>query len=267
MTTLLRVERARFCYQQRQILDGISLNFAKGGVVALLGANGSGKTTLLKIMLGLLQPKTGTVFFDGQALPSIPRRDFARRVAYVPQVHRESFAYTVEDVVLMGRLPYLSFFSAYSSSDREIARAAMAKLDILHLKDRPYTQISGGELQLALIARALSQGAEVFVMDEPVNGLDYGNQMRLLNAIKRLAREGLTFIMTTHFPDHALMTADRVILIKNGAVMVDGPPEQIITKRTIFELYRIEVDVVQMNGGRNSKVCVPVWANEHANNH
>ncbi len=257
MIDMLRVERACFSYQGRKVLDEINLGFVKGGVVSLLGPNGSGKTTLLKIMLGLLQPKTGSVLFEGQSLETMPRKDFARRVAYVPQVHRESFAYTVEDVVLMGRLPYLSFFSAYSSSDREIAEAAMQRLDILHLKERPYTEISGGERQLALIGRALTQGADVFIMDEPVNGLDYGNQMRLLNGIKRLAQQGLTFVMTTHFPDHALMTADRVILIKDGVIVADGLPDETITKEAVFELYRIEVNVVPMNG--SGRVCVPVW--------
>lgn len=258
MTDLLQVTRAGFAYRSRQVLSEVSLAFKRGEVVSFLGPNGSGKTTLLKIMLGILQPQTGTVFFEGRPLKTIPRRDFARQVAYVPQVHREAFAYTVEEVVLMGRMPHHSFFSAYSRKDRDIAAAALERLDIFHLRERPYTEISGGERQLALIARALAQGAGVFIMDEPVNGLDYGNQMRLLSGIKGLATEGLTFIMTTHFPDHALMTADRVILLKAGAVIADGPPTQTITREAIFELYRIEVNVVSMNG--SGRVCIPVWA-------
>ena len=258
MKDLLQVTRAGFAYQGRLVLSEVSLAFKRGEVVSFLGPNGSGKTTLLKIMLGILQPQTGTVLFEGRALKTIPRRDFARQVAYVPQVHREAFAYTVEEVVLMGRMPYHSFFSAYSRKDRDIAAAAMERLDIFHLRERPYTEISGGERQLALIARALAQGAGVFIMDEPVNGLDYGNQMRLLSGINGLAKEGLTFIMTTHFPDHALMTADRVILLKAGAVIADGPPAQTITREAIFALYRIEVNVVSMNG--SGRVCIPVWA-------
>ena len=258
MTDLLKVERADFAYRGTTVLREVSLACRQGEVLFLLGPNGSGKTTLLKIMLGILQPKTGTVFFAGRALKTILRRDFARQVAYVPQVHREAFAYTVEEVVLMGRMPYHSFFSAYSRKDRDIAAAAMDRLDIFHLRERPYTEISGGERQLALIARALAQGAGVFIMDEPVNGLDYGNQMRLLHGIKGLAAEGLTFVITTHFPDHALMIADRVVLFKEGAVMADGPPVRTITREAIFMLYRIEVNVVPMNG---SRVCMPLWAN------
>lgn len=258
MIKVLSVKQVSFAYQHKKILKDITLAFTRGGVVSLLGPNGSGKTTLLKIMLGLLQPKSGEVFFEGRTLKTIPRPVLARQIAYVPQVHREAFAYTVEEVVLMGRAPHHSFFSAYSAKDHDIAAAALGRLDILHLKTRPYTEISGGERQLVLIARSLAQGAGVFIMDEPVNGLDYGNQMRLLNGIRRLAAEGLTFIMTTHFPDHALMTADRVILLKDGVVVDDGPPEQTITGDAIFELYRINVNVVSMNCG--GKVCMPVWA-------
>ncbi len=255
---VISIEQVHFAYQRKAILNDINLDFDRGGVVSLLGPNGSGKTTLLKIMLGLLQPKSGVISFDGRPIKSIPRPVFARQIAYVPQVHREAFAYTVEEVVLMGRAPYHSFFSAYSAEDHEIAADSLARLDILHLKERPYTEISGGERQLALIARALTQGADVFIMDEPVNGLDYGNQMRLLDGIRRLAAEGLTFIMTTHYPDHALMTADRVILLKDGAVIDDGKPEQTITEDAIFELYRINVNVMSMTCG--SRVCMPIWA-------
>lgn len=258
MTELLRIEQAVFAYRGRRVLDEISLNIARGGVVSLLGPNGSGKTTLLKLMLGLLAPNSGCIFFEDRDLATMPRRELARRIAYVPQVHHESFAYTVTDVVLMGRLPYLSFFSSYSAGDRKIAELAMRRLGIPHLADRPYTEISGGERQLTLIGRSLAQGADVFIMDEPVNGLDYGNQMRLLSGIRELARDGLTFVMTTHFPDHALLTADRVVLLKDGSIIADGPPGETITRQAIFELYGIEVDIMPING--SGKVCVPVWA-------
>jgi iron complex transport system ATP-binding protein len=259
MSAMITVEQVDFSYRKSQVLNQVNVSFRSGEVVSLLGPNGSGKTTLLKIILGFLQPDSGEVYFDGQALKAISTRILARRIAYVPQVHREAFAYTVEDVVLMGRMPYHTFFSTYATSDREIAAAAMAKLEIAHLGDRPYTEVSGGERQLALIARSLTQGADIFIMDEPVNGLDYGNQMRLLNGIRNLAEEGLTFIMTTHFPDHALMTADRAILMQQGAILADGLPEETITRETIFDLYRIDVDVVAVNG--SGHVCMPVWSN------
>jgi len=261
MSALMQALAVSFAYRGRKVLHEISLDFRKGEVVSLLGPNGSGKTTLLKILLGLLVPQSGFVHFEDRLLQGYPRNELAKRIAYVPQVHREAFAYTVEEVVLMGRMPYHGFFSTSSGQDREIARMAMAKLGILHLHDRPYTEISGGERQLTLIARALTQGADVFIMDEPVNGLDYGNQMRLLNDINGLASDGLTFIMTTHFPDHALLTADRVVLLKEGTVLADGAPATVMTTEMLQTLYRVEVEVVSLPGRSGSvRVCVPSWA-------
>jgi iron complex transport system ATP-binding protein len=263
MTTrsLFEVANAGFAYRGRKVLHDITLEFRRGEVVSLLGPNGSGKTTLLKILLGLLRPQSGRVSFEGRPLHAYPSNELAKKIAYVPQTHREAFAYTVEDVVLMGRMPYHSFFSTYSAKDREIALAAMVRLGIDDLRNRAYTEISGGERQLTLIARSLAQGAGVFIMDEPVNGLDYGNQMRLLHDINGLAKEGLTFIMTTHFPDHALMTADRVILFKDGAVIADGVPQATITRESLQTLYRIDVNVVAIPGpGSAGLVCMPAWA-------
>ena len=257
MTEVISMEKVEFSYGKRKIIKKINLRFNQGEVVSLLGPNGSGKTTLLKIMLGFLQPATGKVSFEGRSLAGIPRKLLARQLAYVPQVHRDSFTYAVEDVVLMGRMPHHSFFSTYSCKDHLIATDAMERLGILKLRGRSYTEISGGERQLTLIARSLAQGAQVFIMDEPVNGLDYGNQMRLLYSIKELTQEGFTFIITTHFPDHALLTADRAILLKDGAVLADGRPQQTITRESIFALYRIDVDVVSVDGG--GRVCMPAW--------
>ncbi len=264
MSALIQTLAISFAYHNRKVLHEVTLDFKQGEVVSLLGPNGSGKTTLLKILLGLLKPQSGSVRFEGRLLQSYARNELAQRIAYVPQVHREAFAYTVADVVLMGRMPYHGFFSTYSARDREIAEGAMARLNILELQNRAYTEISGGERQLTLIARAVAQGANVFIMDEPVNGLDYGNQMRLLADINGLAKEGLTFIMTTHFPDHALMTADRVILFKEGTVIADGAPETTITKETLHALYRIDVHVATITAipghTRTGRVCVPAWA-------
>lgn len=259
MKDIFVLDQVSFSYTGRLILDSISLVVKEGEVACLLGPNGSGKTTLLKLMLCLLSPSSGRISFNGETLKNIPQRLLARQLAYVPQVHRDAFTFEVEDVVLMGRIPYHSFFSAYTAEDRAAADEAMARLGIEHLRHRPYTEISGGERQLTLIGRALAQGARVFIMDEPVNGLDYGNQIRLLARIQHLADEGYTFIITTHFPDHALHTADRAILIKDGKVVANGSPRQTITTTTIHELYAIDVNVVSVNGG--GTVCLPAWRN------
>lgn len=259
MNEIIRLDRVSFSFANRRILDALSVSVVDGEVVCLLGPNGSGKTTLLKLMLGLLTPASGRIFFNGELLQNIPQKLLARKLAYVPQLHRDAFTYLVEDVVLMGRIPYHPFFSTYTVEDRDAADIAMNRMGIEHLRHRAYTEISGGERQLTLIARAMAQGAGVFVMDEPVNGLDYGNQVRLLARIQNLAKEGYTFIITTHYPDHALQTASRTILLKNGNILADGAPHQTITNKTIHELYAVDVSVVSVNGG--GTVCLPAWRN------
>ncbi|WP_043485831.1 ABC transporter ATP-binding protein [Holophaga foetida] len=242
-----------FSYHRTPVISKVDIQI-EGGVTALLGPNGSGKTTLLKLLLGLLKPAHGQVFLDGVDLQSLGHRQAAKRMAYVPQVHREAFAYQVEDVVLMGRMPHASFLSPYSREDREQAREAMERLGILHLARRPYTQVSGGERQLALIARAMTQGAQVFIMDEPTNGLDYGNQVRLLERLQTLAQGGLSFIFSTHHPDHALSVADRVVMMSQGQILRDGDAGT-IDAESLEAIYGVDVRLFHVQSG--IRVCVP----------
>ncbi|MDR3763539.1 MAG: ABC transporter ATP-binding protein [Acidobacteriota bacterium] len=251
---LLEIESLEFGYTRQPVIENLSLSFAAGSATAILGPNGSGKSTLLKLLLGLLRPRKGTIWLDGMALPSIPLRQLARKVAYVPQVHREAFGYSVFDVALMGRMPHSSLFSRYSEKDRDAVREALERMEISHLAARPYTQISGGERQLTLIARALAQGAGVFVMDEPTNSLDYGNQVRLLERIGNLSADGFTFIFTTHHPDHAMAIADRVVMMQKGRIVRDGAPEAVIGPETLASLYGLPPGLFAQDAGRHGSV-------------
>ncbi len=235
--SFIEIEQLTFSYRRTPFIKGLDLAIDEGSIVALLGPNGSGKTTLLKLLLGLMAPKAGIIRVQGENIRDISQRELACRLAYVPQVHREAFGYRVFDVVLMGRMPRTSFFARYGQGDRRIAWESLERLSISHLAEQPYTEISGGERQMTLIARSLSQGASTFIMDEPTNGLDYGNQIRLLERIGRLACEGYTFIYTTHHPDHALAVADRVVMMKAGAIIRDGDPQSIVTPERLSELY------------------------------
>jgi iron complex transport system ATP-binding protein len=235
--SFIEIEQLSFSYRRAPFIQDLNLTINEGRVLALLGPNGSGKTTLLKLLLGLLTPAAGTIRIQEADTLDMSHRELACLLAYVPQVHREAFGYSVFDVVLMGRMPRTSFFARYGERDRQIAWESMEKLSIGHLAQQPYTEISGGERQLTLIARALSQGASTFIMDEPTNGLDYGNQIRLLDRIGRLASEGFTFIYTTHHPDHALAVADRVVMMQAGAIIRDGAPRSVITPERLSELY------------------------------
>jgi iron complex transport system ATP-binding protein len=252
LMSLYEVRDLDFSYGRKKVLNGLKLEIAAGGIVALLGPNGSGKSTLLKLLLGLLKPERGTVALRGRELVRYSRRELAREVAYVPQVHREAFGYTVREIVLMGRMASTPFLARYGARDLELVEEALEKLEIAHLSDRPYTQISGGERQLALIARAIAQGASTFIMDEPTNNLDYGNQIRLLERIARLAVDGHTFLMTTHHPDHALSIADRVVLMKQGTILRDGPASSTITPRALCELYDLRESMLGRGPGNGS---------------
>ncbi|MGM0517930.1 MAG: ABC transporter ATP-binding protein [Pseudomonadota bacterium] len=236
------------------VIHGVSFSVAAGESISLLGPNGCGKTTLLRTLLGLHPADAGAVRLDGRPLADWTARERARFVAYIPQVHVGAFGHRVIEVVMLGRTAHRGLFARYTAEDRRIAREALARVGIESLAERPYTQISGGQRQLALIARALAQQARLFVMDEPVNGLDFGNQLRLLDLIRQLRDEGLTVIQTTHYPDHALYAASRVLLMHEGRVLADGPPEATMTPDHLARLYGIEAWVARMGERR---FCVP----------
>lgn len=246
----LRARDVHFAFRQRLVLTGANLDLHTGEVVALLGANGAGKSTLLRLLLGLLRPTSGEVRLEERALGRWNRREIARRLAYVPQVHATPFPYTVHEVVLLGRLPAGSLFRAPGREDREMADSVLERLGIAHLATRPYTEISGGERQLTLIARALAQGARLLILDEPATGLDYGHQLRLLERLGRLAGEGYGVLMTTHHPEHALIASTRVLLMRSGRIEADGTPADVVTAATIQQLYGVRVDALHAADGR-----------------
>ena len=255
LTSHIAVKNVSFSYGKETVLKKISLDVRQGEIVTLLGPNGSGKSTLIKIMLGLLRPAEGRVYLDGVDIAHMGSKAIAQKIAYVPQIHRSSFPYTVLDIVLMGRIPHKSFFFRYSRQDMTVAHEALERLSIPHLADRPFTELSGGERQLVVIARALAQGTRTLIMDEPAGGLDYGNQLRLLEQIINLSRQGYTFIKSTHSPEHALWVSDRAILVKNGTIIADGRCDDIISSENLFHLYNAKVDVMRVNG--SLWVCVP----------
>jgi iron complex transport system ATP-binding protein len=232
-------------YRDRVVGRGLDATLAEGEVLALLGPNGGGKTTLLKTLLGLIPPLDGEVWLAGQPLDRLSVQERARLVAYVPQVHAGAFAFTVEDVVLMGRSAHADLFSGPSGRDRRVAAKAIARLGIVHLAHRPYTMISGGERQLALIARALAQEPRIVVLDEPTASLDFGNQGKVMREIRALARAGLGVIFSTHDPNHALRYADRVVLIQDGKSFACGPASEVLTRATLQELYQAKVIAVE----------------------
>jgi iron complex transport system ATP-binding protein len=246
---MLRATQLAVGYPGHAVGSGFELRLQPGQVLALLGPNGGGKTTLLKTLLGLLRPLGGQVELDGQPLHTLSAAARARRLAYVPQSHVGAFAFSVADLVLMGRTAHGSLFAAPSVHDRAVAQAAIERLGIAHLAARPATMISGGERQLALIARALAQEAQLMVLDEPTAALDFGNQGKVMREIRRLADEGLGVLFTTHDPNHATRFADQALLIRQGCTLASGAVTEVVTQTMLERLYDAPVEAVGASAG------------------
>ncbi len=241
-------------YGDTAVLEHVSMHLAAGEVCCVLGPNGVGKTTLFRSVLGSLPLLGGHVLLDGEDAASFDAAQLARKIAYVPQAHTPPFPFTVLDVVEMGRTAHLGLLAAPSRADRELALEALNTLGIAQLSSKLYTQISGGERQMVLIARALVQQAGVLVMDEPAASLDFGNQVELLAYVRQLADAGCSVLMTTHSPDHVFRCADTVLAVRGGGSYEFGPVDDVITEPCLSALYGVEL---QITGEGSRRVVVP----------
>jgi iron complex transport system ATP-binding protein len=253
----VEVKNLSFSYGKHAVLNDVSFTANPGEMLCVLGPNGVGKSTLFNCILGLLKPNSGGIYVDGTPIADIPIRKLAQSIAFVPQSHSPTFNYSVFDMVLMGTTAQVGGVSAPGERQMKIAEDALGRVGIAHLRGRGFLQISGGERQLTLIARALAQQAHIIIMDEPTANLDYGNQLRVLGQVKSLAREGLCVIQSTHNPDHAFMFADRVLALRDGAVAAFGTPREAVTEELIESLYGVRVRLVEgENGVRHCEVSL-----------
>ncbi len=240
---LLQVAGLAWGHHGRPLGQGLDLALRPGEIVALLGPNGCGKTTLLRSLLGLIEPLAGQVRVDGEPLHgaglAADRARVARHIAYVPQSHAGVFAYPALELVLMGRAAHVGALAMPSVADREVARQSLQRMGVQALAQRPCTELSGGERQLVLIARALAQQAPLLVMDEPTASLDFGSQRRVLREIEALARQGVAVLLSTHQPEHALRIAHRVVLLARGGVQALGPAASTVTAPALAALYGV----------------------------
>ena len=252
---MLAVEALAFGFPGRTVGREVSFALEPGEVMCVLGPNGGGKTTLFRTVLGLLPAHAGAITLGSAPVASLSRAEIARRAGYVPQGHAGYFAFTVREFVLMGRTSHLGLFSTPGKRDRDVAERALESLGIPHLADQPVTEISGGERQLALVARALAQQPKLLVLDEPTAGLDFGNQVRVLQRIGALAASGIAILFSSHDPDHAFLCARRALLLAEGRVLEIGAPRDVIRADTLERLYRVSVQVMPLPGGAHT--CLP----------
>jgi len=264
--TLIQIRDAGFSHTGTQVFAGVDLTVSQGEALCLLGPNGCGKTTLLDCLLGINTLDKGSIIIDQTPTSQMSAAQTARHIAYVPQRHSSSFAFTVMDVLLMGRTPYTAFFSSPSARDRKKAEALLEDLGLLHLKDRNYTRLSGGETQLVMILRALVQETPVIVMDEPTAHLDFKNELLVLETIVRMIRDrGLTLIMATHFPNHAFFLENaglpvQVCFMHQGRIREAGAPSQALTGENISRVFGVKAAVVteQIQGNDEIKQIIPI---------
>lgn len=247
-------------YGHKQVLHNISLSLDSGEILCLLGPNGVGKTTLFKSILGFLPLQDGQVLLNEKDVRLFTQRKRAKVIGYVPQAHEPPFPFKVIDVVMMGRTAQMGRFRMPSRQDGKAAQEALESIGAGFLKGEIYTEISGGERQMVLIARALAQNPQILVMDEPTSNLDFGNQMRVLEQIKKLAARGLGIIMTTHFPDHAFLCSNKVAMLSKNNVIMIGTADDVISEENLKSAYGVNVKITTTMGERDNciKSCVPL---------
>jgi iron complex transport system ATP-binding protein len=247
-------------YGQKNILNNITFSIENGKVLCILGPNGVGKSTLFKTILGFLKLQHGSILLDGESILNWSRRRLAKSIAYVPQAQAQPSAFSVLEVVTMGRAAHLRSFESPAKKDFEIAESSLERLEILFLKNRIFSELSGGERQMVLIARALTQQPQVLVMDEPTSNLDFGNQVRVLKQIKRLAQSGLCIVMTSHFPDHAYLCSAKVVLLQKDKTYQIGVFDEVVTEENLRKAYEIDVKIIHTvdDKGTVIKACIPV---------
>lgn len=247
---LIEARGVSFGYNGIPLFQDINFSIEPGELFCLLGPNGCGKTTLLDCILGHLKPLSGEILLDGSSIIRIRPEQIARQIAYVPQTHEKTFPYRVMDVVLMGRAAYIGIFGRPGEEDLAIVEEALATVGITHLRDRRYTQLSGGEVQLVMVARALAQKTPVIVMDEPTAHLDFKHELVIMEKVVELVREqGLAILMATHFPNHCFYfensgLATRVAMMTNINFLAVGSPSDVLSEENLQQLYNVNTRVV-----------------------
>ncbi|MGC4018122.1 MAG: ABC transporter ATP-binding protein [Muricomes sp.] len=253
------MKNASFSYDGKtDIFADLNCTIKSGEVFCILGPNGTGKSTLLNCLMNFQRIKQGEILLDDVNITKIETNELAKRIALIPQTHQLSFPYKVIDLVLMGRTPHLNSMSSPSGEDYDAAVSAIETVGIGDLAYRPCSQLSGGQLQLVMFARALAQQSDMILLDEPTSHLDFGNQMRALDAIFAMRDKGIGMIMTSHYPDHAFLGCDRVAIMSEKTFKAVGPPDEVVTEEALREIYKIDIRVMELENGIGRKVCIPL---------
>jgi iron complex transport system ATP-binding protein len=235
----IRVEEVAVRLGRHAAVSDVTIDLMPGQLVGIIGPNGAGKSTLIRAMLGLVKPASGGVWIDGASMASLSRRELARRIAYLPQGQTLHWPLLVERLAALGRMPHLGPLSRLSADDEALVDAALARADVLHLKGRIATELSGGERARVLLARALAVGAPALIADEPLAALDPGHQIDVMDLLKAEARNGSLVITVLHDLGMAARYCDRLLLMDNGRLVADGAPMEVLTEQSLAQVYGI----------------------------
>jgi len=242
----LKAENITFAYTQEPVIQNLHLEIPSGDFLGVIGPNGSGKSTLLKLLSGLLPPDENRVSFDGQDILTCKRKTLARSIAWIPQDHHLPFPFTVAEVVMMGRHPYLSPLTFESEQDIEITQQAMRQTQTEQFAHRKFNEISGGEQQRVMLASAIAQEPDIMILDEPTAALDLKYQIEILSILKRLNDSGnTTIIMALHDLHLASKFCRRLVLLKEGQIVKDGSPQEVLQKNILEEVYEVSVQIIR----------------------
>lgn len=249
VTPAMKVKNVHFSYGKNKILNGVSFQIEEGKVTTIMGANGCGKSTLFSLMTKNLYPAKGNIFLKGKNILNLNLKEFARKVAIVQQYNTASDDITVESLISFGRTPYKKMMQANSREDEEKIQWAMEVTGLTEYRNREVSRLSGGQRQRVWIAMALAQGTNTLFLDEPTTYLDIRYQIEILKLVKKLNQEyGITIVMVLHDINQAITYSDRIIGLKDGQVLVEGTPEDVITEESIRELYGINLGVTSIDG-------------------
>lgn len=259
---MLKINDLKFSYKSdREVLKNIEFKLNSGEILCILGSNGTGKTTLIRCILGFLKPDSGQIIWEDKEISSFSVKKRSKLIAYVPQYSNLSFPYEVKEVLLMGRTTYFKLGSSPSKKDYEIVERIIEEMKISYIANEVFQNLSGGEKQMVLMARALVQESKILVLDEPTANLDFANQNKILERINELSKKGYTILMTSHFPDHALLVSNKVLLLKDGKVYKYGLPEDEVNEENLSRIYETNLAVLEtdiISAGKKAKICIPI---------
>jgi len=242
---MIHIKNLRAGYADKEIFKDLNLDFSRAEFVSILGPNGAGKSTLLKLINGFMKPESGEILIAGKRVDKWAQQDLAKIVTYIPQENFIQYNFTVEEIILMGRFPFISIWQNYSSLDREIVEKIIHDLDLQQLRHKFINQLSGGEKQRTLIARAIAQDSDYILLDETFSHLDINHQIEILNIMKDLhIQKGKSIIMVSHNINLSANYSQRMIALKDGKLIADGKPEKVMTSENLEKLFDIKLGVV-----------------------